>query len=193
MKPITSFAIGAATFSALQILWGLGHAYGRLRGPWIMKTGSGIGFCFAVFVVITAVVCAYYRKPNGLAKCVGAIALGAIASMTGALFLIVANRHSLRWRNYRSGRCRRRSNWRSVSWSEQCLTTRSRRPTGVKAGVNEQFANEWGRNEPSAARLFRRTGIGVRFYVASLLVHDALQLALHRFERVVDHLVERLV
>jgi len=143
MKPITSFAIGAATFSALQILWGLGHAYGRLRGPWIMKTGSGIGFCFAVFVVITAVVCAYYRKPNGLAKCVGAIALGAIASMTGALFLIVANRHSLRWRNYRSGRCRRRSNWRSVSWSEQCLTTRSRRPTGVKAGVNEQFANEW--------------------------------------------------
>ena len=193
MKPITSFAIGAATFSALQILWGLGHAYGRLRGPWIMKTGSGIGFCFAVFVVITAVVCAYYRKPNGLAKCVGAIALGAIASMTGALFLIVANRHSLRWRNYRSGRCRRRSNWRSVSWSEQCLTTRSRRPTGVKAGVNEQFANEWGRNEPSAARLFRRTGIDVRFYVASLLVHDALQLALHRFERVVDHLVERLV
>ena len=105
----------------------------------------------------------------------------------------VANRHSLRWRNYRSGRCRRRSNWRSVSWSEQCLTTRSRRPTGVKAGVNEQFANEWGRNEPSAARLFRRTGIGVRFNVASLLVHDALQLALHRFERVVDHLVERLV
>ena len=88
MKPITSFAIGAATFSALQILWGLGHAYGRLRGPWIMKTGSGIGFCFAVFVVITAVVCAYYRKPNGLAKCVGAIALGAIAAITVALFLI---------------------------------------------------------------------------------------------------------
>src|SRR5207249_6224186 len=27
----------------------------------------------------------------------------------------VANRHSLRWRNYRSGRCRRRSNWRSVN------------------------------------------------------------------------------
>ena len=33
----------------------------------------------------------------------------------------------------------------------------------------------------------------MRFYVASLLVHDALQLALHRFERVVDHFVERLV
>ncbi len=34
----------------------------------------------------------------------------------------VANRHSLRWRNYRSGRCRRRSNWRSVSWSEHLLS-----------------------------------------------------------------------
>jgi len=88
MKPITSFTVGAATFSALQIFWSLGHIYSGLRGAWIMKTGLGIGFYFAVFVVITAVVCAYYRKPNGLAKCVGAIALGAIASMTGALFLI---------------------------------------------------------------------------------------------------------
>jgi hypothetical protein len=33
----------------------------------------------------------------------------------------------------------------------------------------------------------------VRFDVASLLVHNAAQFALHRFERVVDHLVERLV
>jgi hypothetical protein len=43
------------------------------------------------------------------------------------------------------------------------------------------------------AALFRRTRIGVRFDVAPLLVHDAAQFALHRFERVVDHLVERLV
>ena len=33
----------------------------------------------------------------------------------------------------------------------------------------------------------------MRFDVASLLVHNAAQFALHRFERVVDHLVERLV
>ena len=33
----------------------------------------------------------------------------------------------------------------------------------------------------------------MRFNVASLLVHDPAQLALHRFERVVDYLVERLV
>jgi len=33
----------------------------------------------------------------------------------------------------------------------------------------------------------------VRFYVASLLVHDAAQLAFHCFESVVDHFVERLV
>ena len=39
----------------------------------------------------------------------------------------------------------------------------------------------------------RRTRIGVRFNVAPLLVHDPAQFALHRFERVVDHLVERLV
>jgi hypothetical protein len=42
-------------------------------------------------------------------------------------------------------------------------------------------------------RLFRRTRIGVRLYVAALLVHDAAQFALHRFERVVDHFVKRLV
>ena len=39
--------------------------------------------------------------------------------------------------------------------------------------------------------LFRRPRIGVCFYFASLLVHDAAQLALHRFERVVNHLVDR--
>jgi hypothetical protein len=42
-------------------------------------------------------------------------------------------------------------------------------------------------------QLFWRTRIGVRFNVASLFVYDAAQFALHRFERVVDHLVERLV
>src|SRR5439155_8913546 len=88
MKPITSFTIGVATFSALQIFWSLGHVYGGLRGAWIMKTGLGIGFCFAVFVLITAVVCVCYRKSKALAKCGGAIALGAIAAMTVALFLI---------------------------------------------------------------------------------------------------------
>jgi hypothetical protein len=88
MKPITSFTIGAATFSALQIFWSLGHAYSGLRGAWIMKTGLGIGICFAVFVLITAVVCVCYRKSKALAKCGGAIALGAIAAMTVALFLI---------------------------------------------------------------------------------------------------------
>src|SRR5438132_14354663 len=88
MKPITSFTVGAATFSALQIFWSLGHMYSGLRGAWIMKTGLGIGFCFAVFVVITAVVCAYYRKPIGLAKCRGAIALGAIAPKSVTLYRI---------------------------------------------------------------------------------------------------------
>jgi len=33
----------------------------------------------------------------------------------------------------------------------------------------------------------------VGFDITSLLVHDAAQLALHRFERIVNHLIERLV
>ena len=33
----------------------------------------------------------------------------------------------------------------------------------------------------------------MRFHFTPLLVHDAAQLALHRFESVVDHFVERLV
>jgi hypothetical protein len=41
--------------------------------------------------------------------------------------------------------------------------------------------------------LFRRARVGVRLDVAALLVHDAAQLALHRFERVVNYFVERLV
>jgi hypothetical protein len=88
MKPITSFATGAATFSALQIFWHLGHTYAGFRGAWIMKTGLGIGVCFAVFVVISMVVCGCYRKPNGLAKCIASLALGGITAMTVALFLI---------------------------------------------------------------------------------------------------------
>ena len=39
--------------------------------------------------------------------------------------------------------------------------------------------------------LFRRPRIGVCFYFAPLLVYDAAQLALHRFERVVNHLIDR--
>ena len=49
------------------------------------------------------------------------------------------------------------------------------------------------RHYSSIRRLFRRTGIGVRLNVAPLFVHDAAQLAFHRFESVVDHFVERLV
>ena len=43
------------------------------------------------------------------------------------------------------------------------------------------------------SQLFRRTGIGVCFNVAPLFVHDAAQLAFHRFESVVDHFVDRCV
>jgi hypothetical protein len=41
----------------------------------------------------------------------------------------------------------------------------------------------WSRH---STNLFWRTHIGVRFYVAPLLVHDAAQFALHGLERVMD-------
>jgi len=41
--------------------------------------------------------------------------------------------------------------------------------------------------------LFRRTHVGVGFDVAPLLFHNATQLALHGFERVVDDFFERFV
>jgi hypothetical protein len=43
------------------------------------------------------------------------------------------------------------------------------------------------------SQLFRRTRVGVSFYLAPLFFHDATQLAFHGFESVVDHFVERLM
>jgi hypothetical protein len=56
--------------------------------------------------------------------------------------------------------------------------------------VGKAATRSW---SPAPPNLFRGTRIGVRFDVATLLVHDAAQLTLHRLERVVNHLVERLV
>ena len=39
----------------------------------------------------------------------------------------------------------------------------------------------------------RRTGVGVCFYIAPLFVNYATQFPLHRFESVMDNLIERLV
>jgi hypothetical protein len=41
--------------------------------------------------------------------------------------------------------------------------------------------------------LFRRTHVGVGFYLAPLLFHNATQLTLHGFKRVVDDFFERFV
>lgn len=46
---------------------------------------------------------------------------------------------------------------------------------------------------PGDPKLFRRTHVGVGFDVAPLLFHNATQLALHGFERVVDDFFERFV
>jgi hypothetical protein len=46
---------------------------------------------------------------------------------------------------------------------------------------------------PGDPKLFRRTHVGVCFDVAPLLFHNATQLALHGFERVMDDFFERFV
>lgn len=46
---------------------------------------------------------------------------------------------------------------------------------------------------PRMSILFRRTGIGVSFDFMPLFIDDVSQLALHRFESIVNRLVQRLV
>ena len=68
------------------------------------------------------------------------------------------------------------------------------KPTGTRACRLQKHrgrAGSKGRGPAgSKARsqtLLRRSGIGVRFYFAALFLDNAAQLALHGFERVVDH------
>ena len=88
MKPIAISAIGAAAFAAVQVIWSLGHVFGGWRGAWVMKSGSGIALCFASFVVVSAVVCAFRGKTKGLWNCAVSIAIGAIVAMAIALFVV---------------------------------------------------------------------------------------------------------
>jgi hypothetical protein len=60
-----------------------------------------------------------------------------------------------------------------------------------KNAIGSRVWPEFGGTPP--LQLFRRTRVGVGLYFAPLLFDHAAQLALHCFERVVDHFVERLV
>jgi hypothetical protein len=71
------------------------------------------------------------------------------------------------------------------------LSEANKRVCLIQGGAALQIAR--GLKAPLPRALFRRTRFGVSLDVASLLVHNAAQLALHRFERVVNHLVERLM
>jgi hypothetical protein len=88
MRTVTSVFVGAATFSALQVSWALGHALGASRSAWLMKTGSGIGLSFCVLLLLGAVVSARARGVSGPAKTAMPVALGAIAAMAVALLVI---------------------------------------------------------------------------------------------------------
>jgi hypothetical protein len=81
-------SIGAATFSALQIIWSSGHALGLWGSAWIMKSGSGIGVCFAAFLVVGAVVVAYRHSATDLLRRARSVILGAVVAMIVALLII---------------------------------------------------------------------------------------------------------
>jgi hypothetical protein len=81
-------AVGATAFAAAQGIWSLGHAYAGWKGTWMLKSGSGIVFGLAVLAITAAVICALQRKPNTVVNCAVFVAIGAIAAMTVALFLI---------------------------------------------------------------------------------------------------------
>jgi hypothetical protein len=88
MRNRVAMAIGAVTFALLQIIWSLGHAYGGWRGAWIMKAGTGFAACFAVFLVIGAVVVAHRPRAGDLFRRTGSVVLGAIVAMVIALIIV---------------------------------------------------------------------------------------------------------
>ena len=75
-----------------------------------------------------------------------------------------------------------------IYWEEKrskCQMTRARRlssPASAMVRLPQRF------RASITLRLLGRTHIGVGFDFAPLLFHDATQLALHRFERIVDYL-----
>jgi hypothetical protein len=88
MNAAASFATGALAFAAAQGLWSLAHAHGLVRGTWMMKTGGGIAACFALFVIVAAVACAFRRRGRGLGDAIATLVAGAAVAATLALFIV---------------------------------------------------------------------------------------------------------
>jgi hypothetical protein len=88
MNAAASFATGAVAFGLAQGLWSIAHAQGLVRGTWMMKTGGGIGACFLLFVVVSALACAYRRRGRGIADAIATLVAGAAVAATLALFIV---------------------------------------------------------------------------------------------------------
>jgi hypothetical protein len=88
MKPVASLSIGAGAFAVAQGIWSSGHAFAGWRGAWMLKSPAGIAFCLALVAIISAVACAYQRKPNILVNCAVFVWLGAVVAMAVALMII---------------------------------------------------------------------------------------------------------
>ena len=88
MKLASLGVVGAATFAFVQVLWTLGHTYGGLKGAWVMKTGLGIAFCFAVFAIVAGAASALQGSPGGLVRFVGAMLAGALVALVVALMIV---------------------------------------------------------------------------------------------------------
>lgn len=87
MKPATFFTLGALAFGGAQAAWSVAHAHGLVRGTWIMKTGTGILACMALFVVVAAVACAMRGKATKLSDGIVALEAGAVLAVLVALFI----------------------------------------------------------------------------------------------------------
>jgi hypothetical protein len=88
MESKVSFGIGALAFGAIQVAWSLGHAYAGWRGAWVMKAELGMAVCFAVFLILGAIVVAHRHRATELPRRAGSLWLGAMASLVVALMIV---------------------------------------------------------------------------------------------------------
>lgn len=90
MKPAGFFTVGALAFGGAQAAWSVARAHDLVRGTWIMKTGTGILACMAVFVVAAAVAFAMHGKGAQVSDGIVAMEAGAVVAVIVALFIIGA-------------------------------------------------------------------------------------------------------
>ena len=70
MKPLSLFILGVLVFGGAQAIWSVAHLHELVRGTWMLKTGGGIATCFVLFVVVSAIACAWRSKGRSVGDCI---------------------------------------------------------------------------------------------------------------------------